>query len=80
MSLTHIKSDTLEVFIWHYHTNGLVNRESFSKPVDVATPISRTYRCASVMDGDVANACVNSSYYLVPTSWFLLPVHYETDD
>ena len=31
--------DTFEVFIWHYHTNDLVNRESFPKLFDVATPM-----------------------------------------
>ena len=31
--------DTFEVFIWHYHNTDLVNRESFPKLFDVATPM-----------------------------------------
>ena len=54
---------TFEVFIWHYHTNDLINRESFPKLFDVATPMSRKDGCASVAGVDVANPCVNSSYF-----------------
>ena len=50
-------------FIWHYHTNDLINRESFPKLFDVATPMSRKDGCASVAGVDVANPCVNSSYF-----------------
>ena len=64
-SLRSNQSDkkTFEVFIWHYHTNDLINRESFPKLFDVATPMSRKDGCASVAGVDVANPCVNSSYF-----------------
>ena len=55
---------TFEVFIWHYHTNDLINRESFPKLFDVAS--GYTYvkdGCASVAGVDVAKPCVNSSYF-----------------
>ena len=54
---------TFEVFIWHYHTNDLINRESFPKLFDVTTPMSRKDGCASGAGVDVANPCVNSSYF-----------------
>ena len=41
--------------------------------------MSRKVGCAPAAGDDVASAYVNRSYFLVLTSWFLLPVHYETD-
>ena len=54
----------LKVFIRHFHTNDLYNRESSPKLFDVAS--GYTYvkdGCASVAGVDVANPCVNSSYF-----------------
>jgi len=51
----------LEVFIVHYQTKDLVNREFVYKPTDVATTISRMYGFAIAEDDDVARADVNSS-------------------
>ena len=77
---SQLNKNILEVFILHYHTKDLVNRESVSKPADVATTISRKYGCAIAADDDVARAYETDvlppgSYFPVPTTRFLLPVH-----
>ena len=41
--------------------------------------MSRKVGCAPAAGDDVASAYVNRSYFLVLTSWFLLPVRYEID-
>ena len=73
----------LEVFIVHYQTKDLVNREFVSKPTDVATNISRKYGCPIAEDDDVARADVNSSCsqsikkkMRCTTTRFLLPGSY----
>ena len=73
----------LEVFIVHYQTKDLVNREFVSKPTDVATTISRMHGCAITEDDDVARADVNSSCsqsikkkMRCTTTRFLLPGSY----
>ena len=57
----------LEVFIVHYQTKDLVNREFVSKPTDVATTISRMYGCAIAEDDNVARAEINSSCEVATT-------------
>ena len=61
------------MFIYSFAVHPTFNRESVSKPADVAITISRKYGCAIAMDDDVARAYETDvlppgSYYQVPSS------------